>query len=271
MGTVAAHKNEMCQWHESIACQFDEHDLHRANGKLYCKYHLPLGDPGRPADSTFAKLIQLHPTSDFTGVQFPKAAFNLGNTQAEAISLRHCVFADGIWFDLPGKKIDASNCRAVGFLTLRCTAAPTVAFRDAHFCGRLQIQSTRKTNGVECRDWSFSGAVFHAGLDSANVQFVGSLDLNGVSILGPVSLSGTEFPQLTTAHELSVEREALAPSCEASYREARNEFNRHRNRELEGKFYALEKRCHRRSLPRTWKHLVPRILSGLYDVFSEYG
>jgi hypothetical protein len=57
---------------------------------------------------------------------------------------------------------------------------------------------------------------------------------------------------------------------EGNYRTIRNYCSDNRARELEGKFYALEKRCHRRRL--SWIRAgIPRAISWLYDATAEYG
>lgn len=64
----------------------------------------------------------------------------------------------------------------------------------------------------------------------------------------------------------------MTPDAEGSYRSARLVFAVHKNRELEGVFYACEKRCHRRSLsPKHVRDWLPRALSALYDITSGYG
>jgi len=65
-------------------------------------------------------------------------------------------------------------------------------------------------------------------------------------------------------------RTAQRASDEGAYRAIRNLFHKNRAREWEGYFYALEKRCHRRSLP--WRSAwFARSLSALYDWTAVYG
>jgi len=247
------------------ALPFEGQALFNVEGKHYCQFHLR----PKPDLVDFYRMIGELPHSNFSGVVFPGTDVNLRLTKGTEILLRNCTFEDDTRLLLPEKRIDASNAKALGTLTLHSQQTPQVILDNATIEGRLHLGNGSST--MSCRDWSFIRAQLLGGVDFSGIEFIDSLNLDRAVLSGPVIFSGTKFPQKTTAYGIVAKGKALSASCEASYREARNAFHAHRNRELEGKFFAFEKRCHRRGLPRQLRYLLPKCLSWLYDVTSEYG
>jgi len=110
-------------------------------------------------------------------------------------------------------------------------------------------------------------------------EFRSTVQLNFVALMRGLSFRGCKFshppsfprsqkiPQRTDFSRATFQRHA---EDESAFRSIRNYFSDHRARDPEGRFYTLEKRCHRLGMTRL-REWTPRAISYLYDLTSEYG
>jgi hypothetical protein len=75
------------------------------------------------------------------------------------------------------------------------------------------------------------------------------------------------MPQTTYTYRTTFRVE---PDNEPGFRAIRNLYGDHKARDLEGIFYAYEKRCQRTSM-MGWHEQPARLVSKLYDILSAYG
>jgi hypothetical protein len=188
--------------------------------------------------------------------------------------LRETVFADGCAITLGAGTFDFHNCvfgdsgsPGAGRVVIRYATNATARLDSIKAYAQLEVQPSAAHQAL---NWTFRNAECFGEVDLRNVPFAESLDLTDALFHARVRFEGTTMPQQTRAHGLRFEGAALSPSAEGSYRAARIVFADHKNRELEGVFYALEKRSHRRSLGRV-RNWFARLMSALYDYTSAYG
>lgn len=238
-------------------------DLHEYEGRHYCMAHLPMASQKAPAACLgFIKAAVERGCRDFSGSQVPGGEltqlFDYRFTYS-SLAFRDCTFggyvslhlasADlrGSTFQGPTRLIandlDCSGCSIKG--TFACTyegGGGRLIFRQAVFNDRVSFVVTQHLDGL--------------AFDRA--RFARALELS----------TSNKLPRQTTFVRTTFLRSACQPDDEGKYRDIRNLFHTNRAREWEGLFYALEKRCHRRSLPPL---SFARGLSWLYDVTAEYG
>lgn len=279
---AAAQEPLTCQWHGSIPCQFDPSVLAEASdivvwgGRAYCQLHLPLdaGELKKGFSDTLCAHIKKAP--NLRGVQFPPRQYNL-NTKHVDTDMRECVFAAEVFLSLGSSKFDMS-CSIFGSTAHPREGRITISLAD-HATARLDGARVFTLMEIQCQqgshhalNWSMQRVAFWGELILKDVKFTGSLDFSGSRFYAPIRLDNTKMPQQTRGERLHFGKSALSPDAEGNYRSARLVFADHKNRELEGVFYACEKRCHRRSLsPRHLRNWLPRFLSALYDLTSGYG
>ncbi|HEY0683006.1 MAG TPA: hypothetical protein VGD45_11800 [Steroidobacter sp.] len=279
---MAAQEPATCQWHDAIPCQFDPSELAEASdivlwqGRAYCQLHLPLlaGALKRGFSDTACGHIKT--ALNLRGVQFPPRQYNL-NTKNVDTDLRECAFAADVAlslgsskFDMSGSTFGSSARPPQGRITLSLADHATVQLDGARVFTSLEIQCQQGSH--HARNWSMQRVAFWGELLLKDVKFTGSLDFSGARFYAPVRFDNTKMPQQTRGDRLHFAKSALTPDAEGNYRSARLVFADHKNRELEGVFYACEKRCHRQSLsPRHLRNWLPLSLSNLYDLTSGYG
>lgn len=259
-----------CCWHESKPCQFPG-SLVKFENKMYCRFHLPLRPNNKPSAESFQELVGTR--ADLEGVQFPRGSYNFRRHEVTT-NLNHCVFGDGVELIFGCVEATAEHARFLGKASLRLSSRTRVSVDRSVFEGPLTLRATNDARTGDCRavKWSFRKATFNSTADFRAAIFVESLCLDDVTFFGPTQFDGAEFPQQTTAHRLRFVDASVAPDLEGSFRAARIEFSKARNRELEGRFYMWEKRCHRLGLPlKNWRSWLPRSISALYDWISGYG
>jgi hypothetical protein len=101
-------------------------------------------------------------------------------------------------------------------------------------------------------------------------------------LLRPPKVLSEQLPQNSTFIDCTYSTSDAAqganysPTADAGEDEARNRhlrvlFGRNHARDMEGHFYAHEKRCQRKALPRGPSHWASRSFSALYDWSAVYG
>jgi hypothetical protein len=265
--TANAQSPKRCEWRRGVSCQFgDGPPIIDFEGRNYCIYHLPLGAPGKPTSSTeHQELLKKH--GDVSGTQFPAGRYDV-IVIAKGRLLEDCTFADKTKLMLSTSDHYFDRAKFLGTTTIVCATSSHVSLRNVTFFGKLIVDTK---DAQAARSWRVEGSTFHSEVKFSDVKFVETLSLNGSTFLAQVWFEGATFPQQTTALGTRFDAGALTKECEGSYRAARSAFAAHRNREIEGKFYALEKRCHRAALGWSWRSWIPRSFSAIYDWTSAYG
>jgi hypothetical protein len=280
---MAAQQPVTCQWHDSVPCQFDPHALAEAadivtwEGRNYCQLHLPLAAGELKKGFSDTLCAHLKNAANLRGVQFPPRQYNLTTKNDVDTDLRHCAFAAHVIlsigssrFDLSGSTFGSGTHPRHGRVTISLADHASARLDGARVFTDLEIEGHGGSH--HARNWSMQRVAFWGELLLKDVNFRGSLDFSDARFHAPIRFDNTKMPQQTRGDRLHFDKAALTADAEGSYRSARIVFAEHKNRELEGTFYACEKRCHRRSLSaRHVRNWVPRMLSALYDYTSGYG
>lgn len=213
--------------------------------------------------------------NQLTETTFPLGQFSLQYNRN--VELSKCKFTPGaqLFITAPVQHVvlrDASSSmedRAIPFAISHFTTA-SVDLSSSNFICPLELNSSNHG----CEDYVFKNARLEAGLIAPKVNFTSSLCLDELKLGGRIILEGATFPQFTTADGLTFLPSAHIVENEGDFRAARLAFGLLGNKELEGVFYAMEKRCHRKGLPISIfkpKALFARFVSALYDWTSIYG
>jgi hypothetical protein len=256
-----------CQWRSDEGCQFStrqDKPLVEYQGKQYCAWHLPLEAPNRPT----IPQEELSREPNLRGVQFPAGHYVItGVPGAEnARDMTRCRFAHGVSLGI-GQRVSLDHSEFLGDTRVISHRLCTAMLRHVTARAAFKVRAESSSSESAVR-WSFAGAEFHGPVDFSKASFDEQVNLDGVTFHAPVNFDGSCFPQQTSAVGVKFKKGAIDRESEGSYRYARTLFANHRNRELEGKFFALEKRCARKSIP-WWS--FGAIVSWLYDIASEYG
>lgn len=270
----------VCNWRDGVTCQFagvagiGENLVSEWQGRHYCRAHLPLAAGVKDhlwmkAFSTSCTVAQF---TRFEGVQWPggrpqeRAAYRLGGI---APNLRHCVIGQHTTISVNTQDADLSDSEFSDDNELNQVRG---GFRclGSVFRGRMRIHPDA---GARI---DFTGTEFMADAEFVYVNAVRTLTLDRCKFhRAPnfiLSDAHRRLPQDCTFIKASFEKTAQRAGDEPIYRDIRNLFHQNRAREWEGFFYALEKRCHRLSIPK-WppNHWIARFLSKMYDLSSAYG
>lgn len=260
-----------CQWSPTRACQFlaFTNELFDRDGRQYCWLHLPLG-AGKRDGTTFQRHFDAFLKdryTDFSGVAFPADS-------------------DGTRYDFRGdQKFEFIGCEFAPNITIVFNQETYGDFSNSRFRGASTIMALATYRSLVCHGVRFDGAfTLEAGDNRGDASFTDSRFLQaprfnrieGVALLNLTACDFRRAPTFgqSTALPLRIYffDAKFHPQWEdeGAFRRIRNLFAAQRARDSEGKFYALEKRCHRLGLraPREW---VPRAISAAYDLSSEYG
>lgn len=258
-----------CQWSPSSACQFIDHTnaMIDFEGRDYCSFHLPL-DSERKEDSAvfvnrFRALVTAHVT-DLRGVVFPGTLGPAPTARYDVYedsNLQGCIYGPEVTLCVNNCHVDAANSTFTGAIDFLVNAS-SITCPNSTFLGDATFNVISTSGEL---DLSFS--TFRAACRVAQIDGLRRLDFAGCTFAAAPTFGAKEIPQRTSF------RDARFTPCaedESAYRVIRNFFAVHRARDAEGRFYALEKRCHRLSMtsPREW---LPRAVSLAYDLTSEYG
>lgn len=271
-----------CRWHDEYPCEFKAElktPIKEFNGRHYCTFHMPIDSPlRRPWTGEQFRTAVADNQVDLRGVQFLPGQLTFPSYRGRQWDLSGCSFPRGA----------ATNLNGLGFKFDRCVFGDPTRENDprvlkfaftwdndcsVHLTGstaHCRIEMNTSENAPTGCSWSLADSTFFHQVNFRDMKFSESLSLDRATFHDLTDFEGAEFPQLTTARGLRFLGKAISPEAEGSFRAARVSFGDQRNRELEGRFYAYEKRCHRLSLVG-WRSLVPRILSTLYHWTAQYG
>jgi hypothetical protein len=255
-----------CLRKDGAACQFREfaEALIEFEGHEYCPMHLPLASPKKLVFGEFKKRVD--------------RLFELGNRDFACIAIvgaEQAAIYDNV------REGDYRNCDVGANVHLYHGGAANWSHSTFH---GIVIISPSQT--FECRNAIFeSAAEFHCNGSNGIVDLTKSVFQDRCRFSSLHSLSSLRLDYCTFSRAPSIDSTSHIPqetTCagakfnstrgedEGNYRTIRNYCNDNRARELEGTFYALEKRCHRRRL--SWIRAgIPRAISWLYDATAEYG
>jgi hypothetical protein len=261
-----------CQWSPGQACQFSTYTsaLIEYKGRTYCPLHLPLGGKAHngPTFASEFRDLQEKGYGDFSGVSFAgeldKAAPPQRYDVVRSLILRGCTFGDHVEVVVHNVPCDLSRSTFLGASKIHVPGDLwDFLCEDARFNGYLFFEASGCTGRV-----TVARSDFDDGSRFNWVDGVRALNSAGCTFAKAPTFGAT--PKLPARTEFKGATFKLHAEDESAFRVIRNFFNDHRARDLEGRFYAYEKRCHRLGLrrPREW---VPRALSFLYDATSEYG
>jgi hypothetical protein len=260
-----------CQWTESAACPFSApNDVFvEFEGRQYCPLHLPLRSNQKENAANFAaRFIGLQDAgvTEFMGVSFPGTiAPNYARYDARRnFNLIGCDFGDRVQIVANTYDIDLSTSVMTGSCNLNIgSAGVEVTCVHTTFLGALTVDVSDQPCTLV-----FNGSDFRSTVQLNFVAMMRALNFRACKFAHPPSFPRSEkIPQRTNFYRATF---TLHAEDESAFRAIRNYFSDHRARDPEGRFYALEKRCHRLSMtrPREW---TPRAISFLYDLSSEYG
>jgi hypothetical protein len=182
--------------------------------------------------------------------------------------------------------LNLSDAPFLGYVQLACrgpsqTLARTVFHDDADI---VELHHTLNLDGAVFHKWLKINAAYGGKVDMAGAECRGpvellitgstatfnALDFRRVRFLEVPTLSPNSVPQKTSFYRAKFQGNATKAASENAHRALRVAFAENSDREMEGLFYTLEKRCHRRSL-QWWPSWFARIVSCLYDWTSNYG
>lgn len=255
-----------CEWRSGQPCVFASWGLPISlhDGRQYCLAHHP-NDKLKTLDwvkETLQRARQ-NGVGNITGLVVPDFGSNHGELKVGALK------ADQVTF--------------LGSENLNCDSS-SVSFRGANFHGKVMIRNI--AGGADCSSANFKtrcvlrlsgksaldmhGATFggpleiHAGTD----ELLTSLNFAGCRFSVAPTISTKSLPQDTNFQDIIVELTAVTDDAEPKFRAWRVMLGANKSREFEGLLYGLEKKCHRKSLPRFG---LARAVSALYDRTSHYG
>lgn len=238
-------------------------ELREHKGRQYCMAHLPLDHPKKHASGcrAFLKAAIERGQRDFSGSQIPGSdrtqIFDY-RLEDSGLIFRDCTFGEYVQLhlaasdltgstfaghaDIRGYDLNCSNCKMNGPFYSAGSGGGCLLFRHASF-----------------RDHAAFSGIQHATV----------LHFDGATFAKAPLLHAEKLPQQTTFVGARFLRSACNADDEGTYRQIRNLFHANRAREWEGAFYALEKRCHRRSLPRlkaAWRARFRGCTTSLLDM-----
>jgi hypothetical protein len=262
-----------CQWNPDRECQFEiaEQALFDFAGRRYCALHLPLESDQKPGADAFASDLVARVGAgarDFDGVAFPgleQRPATSHYTITQECTLRQATVGAGVYLTLNAFGGDLSHATFRAGVTLQVGGTNrSIVCREATCEGELTFEGASAPNFVSFAKTKFKGPVTFRAIHALK-----SLDLSDCRFSSAPTIEGPEkLPQSTTIN--GARFKARSADDESAFRTMRVLFAVNRDRDSEGRFYAYEKRCHRRALtrPREW---VPRAISFFYDWSSEYG
>jgi hypothetical protein len=261
-----------CQWSHSSPCPFSaaSDQFIEFQGRDYCPVHVPLDSPEKENADAFAKRfqeLQQKGYTNFSWATFPGTiAPNRERYDARRnLDLTHCTFGDRCEIVLNDAEVDMSGSRCLGDCVINVVPNGPHGLKcnSATFEGDLAVEA-----GAQAGTLDFENSQFLATTKFQLIEQMRSLNFANCHFTRAPSFGrSVALPQRTTFRAAKFN---MLSEDEGAYRSIRNYFNMLRNRDAEGLFYAREKRCHRLGMtqPREW---VPRAISYLYDLTSEYG
>jgi hypothetical protein len=257
-----------CHWHDTIPCPFGQYNYIREfEGRRYCQFHMPLRAPDRlPAE--IQQLIngrRSHDAYDLRGVQFPANRYEFAANNAKTLwALGHCRFADGVVLIITAN-VDLCLAFFEGDANIDLTNG-TLTARGVEFPRYLTIFTHNQLARIDLSESKFRKDLI---LHFQNIPR--ALVLEKCEFTRPPVVHAEGLPQVTSFIGAKFARPTKPADDEGRHRSLRNYFNKNRARDMEGVFYAHEKKCQRLALPKGWRYWAWRSFSALYDWTANYG
>jgi hypothetical protein len=259
-----------CQWNDSQECQLAAYtnELSEYDGKFYCPFHLPLESDHKLRHQQFSERfydLLDGGARDFTGVTFPgNDMYTQGSpvyrinreVKLGQISLgpSATIALENVSGDVPGATFYPNSILSAG------SPGDSVVCNGATMTGQFTFDGISQA----------MVATFDRSKFQATCEFKSLSNLKALSFVDCIFATAPRFgltPQLPQDTRFRGATFTARPEDEPVYRSIRQHFTNNDDRDSEGKFYALEKRCQRLGL----RLGVTRAISFLYDLFSEYG
>ena len=232
----------------------------------YCPMHLPVQSEHKlPADQLLERWSRLLTNGkiNLSRVQLPGAIYT---ADKQGLKLVGATFVGDAEIRISANT-DLSHAQFLGRATVVLQrVGPKVGLRNLRCGADLELYGA-----PSILPGDFTGSSFFGEAKFWQIKFPDLLIFDDCTFAEPPRFDEkSEIPQQTTFRRAKFLPSASRAPNEGAFRDLRNRFHAQRNRELEGRFYMHEKRCHRDSL--TWKgDLVAKGLSWSYDQLSRYG
>lgn len=246
----------------SSPCPFPQLPRFPYRGRNFCLAHLPLTAPDR-AQADLHAFIQTPLAAghvDFCGIVLSNVG-GVYELNRAGLNFKSAVFGDGIHLRVAGDA-DFSESQFCGGSIIEPSSV-SLCLRGARFFGKTVIRGEGLRPIVD-----LTKARFENEARFVRLELRAPFRADEALFSAPLIFNDCTLPQQSSFYGVRFRRGDALPGAEGDYRTIRNLFEKHRNREVEGLFYALEKRSHRRSL--TW-HSPPRWMSAIYDWIAGYG
>jgi hypothetical protein len=262
-----------CAWEPGRKCQFPQLSgtVSEFRGRRYCIVHRPF--EAHTEKSTAQAQEQIHAyckdMENFDGVIFPIGNYEF---QKQSVSLKSCTFAGGTKLRMQDGSVkgtvDLSGSKFERTALLAFKAAKTLVARNCTFADDIAINIGQ---GLALGSADFSGTRFVCRL-ILNAPVGSELLFTSCEFSRAPEIGPSDLPKHVSFTLAVFNRGAFTARDEPRYRHVRNLFHKQRARDVEGRFYAYEKRCQRLGTP-WWPvgYGISRCLSRLYDASSEYG
>lgn len=263
-----------CAWTSANGsiCTLPGQALVNHDGSDYCQFHLPRHANQKPPSGALNdefRRLQHAGQTDFRGISFPGSVD--ANPEPNArydidrnIDLSECIFSERVDLVIGNGDVNLSASKFLGTAAISLISpGRTFACRQVEFRGPLVFSAGSHKGSAD-----FSGTTFMSSSLFVYVDGLGTLNFSRCAFLSAPTFSSRALPQRTIFS--GAQFRPLRAEDEGAYRAIRNYFNANRARDLEGQFYAKEKRCQRLGMHglREW---VPCAISRAYDWTSEYG
>ena len=242
--------------------------LREHEGRLVCTAHWPILDSIKSHDWINSYLVsrQKRNALDLHGFVFPSFGSGQPTFQIGGFDLTDAKFLGSVHL----------ACRVIGATLQRSTFNGNVLITSVG--GTLDLCEIVANGDLEIHGEPTARVVLRRGTCRGAVSLrqpgragtFESLDLSQTVFDHVPTFEPNSLPQDSTFYRARFQAGATRRASEPAHRALRIAFAANSDREMEGLFYALEKRCHRRSL-QWWPSWLARIVSCLYDWTSNYG
>lgn len=260
-----------CEYPGGCQGEFSEACYHQDGDQNFCILHLRNDHPEKEAQKeTFRRALDAatHNWTNLAGVCFlgKGATYSIvvKDEKKAANWFENCVFGEDLTLAIEQGNICLDPVTFEGFATIIVARGKIYATKKT-FPFKLRLITKIQHRGTllfeKCR---FKGPVSietSAGEPAGRVEFTRCKFWEQLIVHAPL-------PQSTSFHKIKVKRKGIAAEYEGGYRSIRVGLEKHKNREDEGAFFTLEKRCLRKRLG--WFSLS-RFVSWGYDFVSNYG
>jgi len=231
-----------------------------AEQQPYCIFHLPLKYKNNYSEIELINFIGWYThikeiSSDFSGTAFvslsnlntPKLTYDVSTLTT--LNFNNCIFDSGV-------KITSNPCtgrksfqksKFKGNITFSSEKFTNMYFNRCIFEGVVDFSNIgNRSDDDYIFNISFNKAIFEDHVNFTDRKFTGDTSFEEAKFLKSVDFTRSEFGQNTSFNKTDFHRNTTSATYESSFRQVRNQMDENKDRFLEGMFYALEQRCHRK-------------------------